>query len=480
MKKLIRSQNGFTFVQVLISVVVLAIAATVALKVSTQGTTEAKIIESIEEILDLQRAIYGDTRLADQTDFGFVGDLGRLPTSLEELIENINDDPLWDGPYVKSDFTDEDFAALLDAWGNLYDYDNTSGQITIAPESVGDEPILIPEQITDVDKILYGNIQGSLRDMFDNQPKIGDRKHILIWMEPIFDENNWPELIQNIERDKLIFHFDRSWHNFHSAWNVLHWFSESTDRGRDHWKTDWEWRDEDEDDDDDDHEDEFDNEGKKNRFDEHFPDYWKHFVHEHDFDQDFLSIKVFIHPDKQGNYSLEKIPIRPYIITAYHDKLEMSVKQYVIIRPNRTAGVSFKFNDIFPGYHVVEDEEENGSEDISPMADRLEVESDFIIDSTTEDDITLSNESDSAITINEMKVKWSDSSNSQKVKSISINGVEVWSGSKRSNQTINIDDTVISSGAENIPVTLEFSTNLGDRTFELTFVMSDGTEILVN
>ena len=198
MKKLIRSQNGFTFVQVLISVVVLAIAATVALKVSTQGTTEAKIIESIEEILDLQRAIYGDTRLADQTDVGFVGDLGRLPTSLEELIENINDDPLWDGPYVESDFTDEDFAALLDAWGNLYDYDNTSGQITIAPESVGDEPILIPEQITDVDKILYGNIQGSIRDMFNNQPKIGDRKHILIWMEPIFDENNWPELIQNI------------------------------------------------------------------------------------------------------------------------------------------------------------------------------------------------------------------------------------------------------------------------------------------
>ncbi|MCH7782357.1 hypothetical protein IID62_04760, partial [candidate division KSB1 bacterium] len=110
----------------------------------------------------------------------------------------------------------------------------------------------------------------------------------------------------------------------------------------------------------------------------------------------------------------------------------------------------------------------------------LEVESDFVIDSTTEDDITLSNESDSAITIDEMKVKWSDSSNSQKVKSISINGVEVWSGSKRSNQTINIDDTVISSGAENIPVILEFSTNLGDRSFELTFVMSDGTEILVN
>lgn len=458
----------------------MAVAALVALKISAQGTSEANIIESIEDILDLQRAIYGDSRLADQTNFGFVGDLGRLPTSLEELLTNINNDPLWNGPYVESDFSDSDFAAILDAWGNLFDYDNSTGQITIAPASVGDKQILIPEKIVDVDKILFGNIQGNVRDMFNNQPKKGDRKHILIWMEPILDQNNWPELVQNIERDKRIFHLERSFHKHHIVWNALHWFTDAKDRKRNHWENDWEWRDEDPDDDDDDNEDEFDEKGKKNRFDKHFEDFWKHFVHKHEFDQDFLSIKVFIHPDKQGNYSFANVPIRSYVITAYHDKLEMSVKQYITIRPNQTAGASFRFNDIFPGYKVVENEEENGSGDTSPMADRLEVDGDFLIDSTIEDDFSLSNSSDSDIIIDEMKIQWSNSSNSQKVKSISINGVEVWSGSKRSDQTIDIDDTVIASGSVNIPVSIVFSTNLGSRTLDLTFKMSDGTEVNVN
>lgn len=192
MKKILRNQRGFTLLQVLIAVVVLGIAATVTLKVTSQGTAEANIVESVEEILDLQRAMYGDLRVADQTNFGFVGDLGRLPTSLEELITNVNNDPNWDGPYITADIAGTELDLFLDAWGNLFDYDNSTGQIGINSASVGDIPVLIPEVFENLEDILFGDIKGHIRDIYDNPPRIGDRKHILVWMEPIFTETSWP------------------------------------------------------------------------------------------------------------------------------------------------------------------------------------------------------------------------------------------------------------------------------------------------
>ncbi len=83
MHTFINSKRGFTLVQLVVVIVGMALAATVAVKVTEQGEAEAKKISSIKLIQDVQRSIYGDLRLKDQTEFGFVGDMGRLPATLE-------------------------------------------------------------------------------------------------------------------------------------------------------------------------------------------------------------------------------------------------------------------------------------------------------------------------------------------------------------------------------------------------------------
>ena len=203
MKKLLCSNRGFTLIQVVVAIVGLAIAATVALKVTSQGTTEGRKIESITRIHDIQRAIGGDERIKNATDFGFVGDFGRLPTSLDELTVD-NGDPNWNGPYLTFDFVGNNTSSglLVDAWGNDIEYDNTTGELGLSEASVGEVPIIIPAPYENIEEILFGSIEGSIIDKFNNPPKKGDRKNLLIFMEPIIDENNWPPIVYDPVRDR--------------------------------------------------------------------------------------------------------------------------------------------------------------------------------------------------------------------------------------------------------------------------------------
>ena len=365
------SNRGFTLIQVVILMVGLAIAVSVALKVTQQGTTKARILKSIDTIQNIQKALYGDLSIKDQTDYGFIGDIGRLPSTLDELIYD-NGDPNWSGPYLESDFVEDLSNPFLDAWGNEIVYDNLTGKLSLTSESIGDNIVDIPEPVEDISKILFGNIEGTLIDMFGNSIKTGDRQHILIYMEPIFDERNWPPIIQDIEREMRIFHMDRVWGKYHGveSWNALHIFCDKGDNGKDHWSDDWDWTEEDEDDDEeDDEDDEDDDKGKdekeEEKFDPHFDDFWKDFVLQDEFTKDFLNIQVFIHPDKQGNYGLENIPVRPYIITAYHDKLELALKQYVVITPDESVHLNFRFDALFPGYKEPKDDKEKKDDDKS-------------------------------------------------------------------------------------------------------------------
>jgi len=84
-------------------------------------------------------AIYGDP---SDGDFGYLGDMGRLPTTLTELVEQGSQTAWhtadggtdhfgkigtgWRGPYLRDFFSTSDL--LRDAWGNSFTFSN--GQIT--------------------------------------------------------------------------------------------------------------------------------------------------------------------------------------------------------------------------------------------------------------------------------------------------------------------------------------------------------------
>ena len=81
----------------------------------------------MDELKAIHTAVNGDE--SDKT-FGFVGDIGRFPVQLTELVEAVDLQPFriseetavgygWSGPYLNRGIGTEDWAT--DAWGNRYD-----------------------------------------------------------------------------------------------------------------------------------------------------------------------------------------------------------------------------------------------------------------------------------------------------------------------------------------------------------------------
>ncbi len=136
-------RRGFTLLEVIIVIAVLAILAAAATPILLQRILDAKIEATRTEVRALAEAIGG--RPDQPGNFGFVGDMGRMPASFQELVRP-EQAPLfslatfravgmgWKGPYVTFGDTPADY--LTDAFGNAYQ-GAASGQIRSAgPDGV--------------------------------------------------------------------------------------------------------------------------------------------------------------------------------------------------------------------------------------------------------------------------------------------------------------------------------------------------------
>ena len=133
------SSNGFTFAEILIVVAIMGIVTSIALK--NLGTTDdrANYEVTLADLQKLKRAIIGDENArsnGERVSFGFVGDIGGIPSTLDELISrgSLGASALditkliaygWKGPYLESPFTSDADGYKRDAWGNLYVYSTT-------------------------------------------------------------------------------------------------------------------------------------------------------------------------------------------------------------------------------------------------------------------------------------------------------------------------------------------------------------------
>ena len=276
-------------------------------------------------------------------------------------------------------------------------------------------------------------------------------------------------------------------------------------RGRvDHTTRPPRWRpDDDDEDDEDDHDNEWDHHGRRRRFDKHFENFWLHFFLNNAFNQDFLKVKVIIHPDRYGNYRADDIPVRPYIITAFHDELEMSIKEYMLVQPNQVSKKNFRFDALFPGYRPPneeddeedqdddeddeddedeeDDEDDEEDQDDRDMAERLTASGNLVIDGNGDDDIRISNTGSSPVIVTDMKIRWRNDRSWERIQRITINGTDVWSGSQRSNRNIDIINATIPGNANNVPVVFEFSHNLGGKEYRrIEFNMQDNSKFRID
>lgn len=147
-------RRGFSLLEVVVVLGIVLILAGTLTPMLFKWTTATRVEKTQKKMQRVRAAMVGE----DHVWKGFVGDIGRLPASLAELMSNLNNLPAyavnsttgvgsgWRGPYVLIDSEGED--PLADGWGVPFSYDSTTGRITsLGPDHApgGDDDIVLPE-----------------------------------------------------------------------------------------------------------------------------------------------------------------------------------------------------------------------------------------------------------------------------------------------------------------------------------------------
>ncbi len=126
--------RGFTLFEVVVALAVMAILAALLVPLALRALTASGEEAARTDMQRIYAAIVGDP---EQGSFGYLGDMGRLPSALTELVEQGSQPPFtttgnvggvgtgWRGPYLTGPFATADL--LRDPWGEAFAY--AAGQI---------------------------------------------------------------------------------------------------------------------------------------------------------------------------------------------------------------------------------------------------------------------------------------------------------------------------------------------------------------
>ena len=129
------SRNGFTLVEVVVILVVMSILAAVAVPVALRVFETVAEDATRDEMINLKKAMIGEpdrNQSLSRGNFGFIGDMGRLPVNLEELYRQGSLPGFsydngrqagagWKGPYITGGFSGEEADGFKkDGLGNDY------------------------------------------------------------------------------------------------------------------------------------------------------------------------------------------------------------------------------------------------------------------------------------------------------------------------------------------------------------------------
>lgn len=120
--------RGFSLLEIIVVIIIMSVLSLVALQSFGNQAEKERFEATIAEMEQLKYAVSGNPdAIVDgiRTDFGYVGDVGDVPTVITQLVA----DPLlgnWNGPYMRIDFQEDPDDYRYDAYGIAYDYDDNN------------------------------------------------------------------------------------------------------------------------------------------------------------------------------------------------------------------------------------------------------------------------------------------------------------------------------------------------------------------
>ncbi len=173
----INESTGFTLIELVMTIVIIGVLSTIAMRTISSTLENARFISSAEEMNNIAWAITGNPELiasGQRSDFGYIGDTGQLPPNLNALVTNPGGICNWDGPYLFSDFTENPDDYKTDAWGDPYTLNfTTDGILTISSNRVG------TKAIDDTSHLMNNTVQVQLFNS-DNIPLGGSSSEVMI------------------------------------------------------------------------------------------------------------------------------------------------------------------------------------------------------------------------------------------------------------------------------------------------------------
>ena len=122
--------RGVTLLELLVVLMILSIILTAAVKTWDVTLERGRAETTSRKLHQLVSVIVGDPEYivaGHRADFGFVGDIGRLPNNLEELmVFPVGDSSRWRGPYLRATFNESPDGFRIDGWGDTIIYNKES------------------------------------------------------------------------------------------------------------------------------------------------------------------------------------------------------------------------------------------------------------------------------------------------------------------------------------------------------------------
>ncbi|MCX7785134.1 MAG: prepilin-type N-terminal cleavage/methylation domain-containing protein [candidate division WOR-3 bacterium] len=165
--QILNSDKGVTLMELLVVILIIALLGAVAFRTIDATTNQSRFEATRKEMLELVKGIIGNPDLLSdgvRINFGYVGDMGKLPDSLSALFLPEGDN--WKGPYVSGRFSEDQKGWLTDAWGQPYEYDKANLLI----RSTGGRQTLTAKIIDDTNDLFNNSISGVITDITGGPP----------------------------------------------------------------------------------------------------------------------------------------------------------------------------------------------------------------------------------------------------------------------------------------------------------------------